>query len=33
MINIKTQNNTINLRSDTELLQQLYIEILNRIKK
>jgi len=33
MINIKTHNNTINLQTDTELLQQSYLEILNRIKK
>jgi len=33
MINIKTQNNTINLQSNTELLQQSYFKILNRIKK
>jgi len=32
MINIKTQKNTINLQSDTELLQQPYLEILNKIK-
>jgi len=33
MINIKTHNNTINLQSDTELLQQSYLEILSKIKK
>jgi len=33
MINIKIHSGTINLQSDTELLQQLYFEIFNRIKK
>jgi len=32
MINIKTQKNTINLQPDTALLQQPYLEILNKIK-
>jgi len=33
MINIKSQKNAINLQSDTELLQQSYVEIINRIKR
>jgi len=33
MINIKTHSNTINLQSDTELLQHAYCEIFNRLKK
>jgi len=33
MINIKSQNNAINLQSDTEFLEQLYVEILNRLKR
>jgi len=31
MINIKTQNNVLNLQSDTELLQPAYVEILNKL--
>jgi len=31
MINIKTQNNGLNLQSDTELLDQTYVEILNKL--
>jgi len=31
MINIKSQKNTINTQSDIELLQQTYVEILNKI--
>jgi len=31
MINIKSQKNTLNMQSDTELLQQTYVEILNKI--
>jgi len=31
MINIKTQNNALNLQSDTELLQPTYVEILNKM--
>jgi len=30
-INIKSQKNTLNMQSDTELLQQTYVEILNKI--
>jgi len=33
MINIKSQRNALNMQSDTELLQQAYIEILNLKKK
>jgi len=33
MISIKTHSNTINLQSDTELLQNSYCEIFNRIKR
>jgi len=32
MIYIKSHNNSINLQSDTEVLQHAYVEILNRIK-
>jgi len=32
MIYIKSHNNSINLQSDTEVLQHTYVEILNRIK-
>jgi len=31
MINIKSPKNSLNMQSDTELLQQAYIEILNKI--
>jgi len=31
MINIKSQRNALNMQPDTELLQQIYIEILNKI--
>jgi len=31
MINIKTQNNALNLQSDTEFLQPAYVEILNKL--
>jgi len=31
MINIKTQNNALNLQSDTEFLQPTYVEILNKL--
>jgi len=31
VINIKSQRNALNMQSDTELLQQAYIEILNKI--
>jgi len=31
MINIKIQNNGLNLQSDTELLDQTYVEILNKL--
>jgi len=31
MINIKSQRNALNMQFDTELLQQTYIEILNKI--
>jgi len=31
MINIKSQKNALNMQSDTELLQQTYVEILNKI--
>jgi len=33
MINIKTQTNPINLQSDTECLQFVYNDILNKLKK
>jgi len=33
MVHIKTHNNSINLQSDTEVLQHVYVEILNRMKK
>jgi len=33
MIYIKSHNNAINLQSDTEVFQHVYVEILNRIKK
>jgi len=32
MINIKAQKNPINLQSDTERLQYVYIDILNKLK-
>jgi len=32
MINIKSQKNSLNMQSDTELLQQSYIEILNKLQ-
>jgi len=31
MINIKSQRNALNMQSDTELLPQTYVEILNKI--
>jgi len=31
MINIKSQKNVLNMQSDTELLQQTYVKILNKI--
>jgi len=31
MINIKSQKNALNIQSDTELLQQTYVKILNKI--
>jgi len=31
IINIKSQKNALNMQSDTELLQQTYVEILNKI--
>jgi len=31
MINIKLQKNGLNMQSDIELLQQTYVEILNKI--
>jgi len=31
MINIKSQKNALNMQSDIELLQQTYVEILNKI--
>jgi len=31
MINIISQKNALNMQSDTELLQQTYVEILNKI--
>jgi len=31
MINIKLQKNALNMQSDIELLQQTYVEILNKI--
>jgi len=33
MIFIKLQNNSLNLQTDTEVLEHVYVEILNRIKK
>jgi len=33
MINIKSQKNAINLQADTKLLPQLYVEILNDVKR
>jgi len=33
MIYIKLQNKSLNLQTDTEVLEHVYIEILNKIKK
>jgi len=33
MIYIKLQNNSLNLQTDTEVLEHVYVEILNRLKK
>jgi len=33
MIYIKLQNNSLNLQTETEALEHVYVEILNRIKK
>jgi len=33
MIHIKSQNNSLNLQNDTEALEHVYVEILNRIYK
>jgi len=33
MINIKSQKNALNMQFDTELLQQSYVEILNKIQE